>query len=578
MRTVLTPRRYLAVWVPDWPIHAFLREVHAANQQRQRLSGSPQNKQSAHTTPLTHRDHFALIHQHSVVAASPAARSAGVAAGMREAEAQSLCPQLQLFPYEAERDAREFYSVVHALYDCIPNIQPVHPGLMVVPGRGPKRYYGSETAAAQTVQQRLQQLGLPAQVGCADGHFTACQAAFVGADAALSGVEIVPPEQSATFLSSLPVSCAAGAELTNLLTSMGIRTLGDFANLPEQAVRERCGTPGLVAWHHAHGHDVSETAASPTEKNGAARALFDARIRQECVTEVFFDSPALSAEELAFGSSAAADEFIAALQAHRLVCTTLRISLVDSTGATHDRSWQHPEYFSAADVIGRLRWQAAASQAHPSKPKTHAGADTDYELPAWNGFIQVRFSVEAWDYAVKHEPELWTPAVSARLYHQLSRIQATLGYEAVLTLSVQGGRLLHERSHAQPWGAAAATQPQNQDQAQHSTHTSLPWPGSLPDPHPTIVFSPPKQVDLFGRDHHPVNIDGDDLLAQRPTMLQIGAHAPQTILHWSAPWPIRERWWEGVPATHRLQVTLEDGVAWLLLHRNGCWYAEGRYD
>ena len=77
----------------------------------------------------------------------------------------------------------------------------------------------------------------------------------------------------------------------------------------------------------------------------------------------------------------------------------------------------------------------------------------------------------------------------------------------------------------------------------------------------------------------PIMIDAEDLLSTVPARLRVDRTGKALrVLAWSAPWPIHERWWRGTPERTRLQVLCDRGEARLLLHQNGRWYAEGRYD
>ena len=106
-----------------------------------------------------------------------------------------------------------------------------------------------------------------------------------------------------------------------------------------------------------------------------------------------------------------------------------------------------------------------------------------------------------------------------------------------------------------------------------------PWPGSLPDPLPSSVFTEPKPVQLLTRDGSPVALDERDQLRGVPTQLRDGDDR-RTVIGWAGPWPIDERNWD--PARHRkasrFQVVDGAGTAWLLVVQGGRWWAEGRYD
>ena len=75
----MTPlERTLVFWVPDWPIHAHLRDQEAEEQPQERVSPA----QAADPPPTNDRAiaPIALIAQHRVVACSPAACNAACGA------------------------------------------------------------------------------------------------------------------------------------------------------------------------------------------------------------------------------------------------------------------------------------------------------------------------------------------------------------------------------------------------------------------------------------------------------------------------------------------------------------------
>ncbi len=83
----------------------------------------------------------------------------------------------------------------------------------------------------------------PAEVGIADGLFAAVLAARRG--------EVVPAGGTPAFLAPLPVGILGQPDLAELLDRLGIRTLGEFAALPDADILGRFGADG------AHGHRVA---------------------------------------------------------------------------------------------------------------------------------------------------------------------------------------------------------------------------------------------------------------------------------------------------------------------------------
>src|ERR1700738_3825368 len=160
-----------------------------------------------------------------VIACSATARAAGVRRGLRRREAAARCPQLHIATADADRDARFFEGVVAAVEDLVPRAEVLRPGLLVLPGRGAARFFGSEQQVAERLIDAVAAAGAECQWGIADGLSTAVFAARAG--------RVVEPGGDARFLSALSIRQLATEpslsgpgrdELTDLLWRRGVRT------------------------------------------------------------------------------------------------------------------------------------------------------------------------------------------------------------------------------------------------------------------------------------------------------------------------------------------------------------------
>lgn len=527
--TAASMPRVMVLWVPDWPVHAHLIE-------------HGMRPADAAVRPI------ALVSRHRVIACSAAARAEGVRPGIREREAQARCPELELCAHLPELDERRFSPVLAALEQLIPGVDPIRPGLVAMRARGPARYYGDEWQAAQAILRLAAEFELPdVRVGIADGRFAAEQAArATPADPGVevsAGIRLVRSEATPAFLAPLPVSRAAGTEFGEALRGLGIHTLGALVALPEAAVRERFGTEGVTAFRRASGAGRSgEPEVRPRDPE------------RELAVELALEPPLDAAEQLAFACAALSERLVSGLAREGLVCTALRVELVDDIDVHHERVWSHPQRFTAFDVVNRVRWQAASMPRDPER--------------TGSGIALVRLVPAHIDRAAAHEPGLWSDEPDERVHHHLSRIQGLLGPAGVGTARLAGGRLLSERQRFVPWNTEA---PQ--------ASPSGPWPGALPGPHPTEVFPDPVPAILVDPRGEPVGIDADALLTASPARLEVQEHRIRAPVEgWSTPWEIRARWWRGSPLRHRLQIQLADGDAWILIRQSGRWFAEARYD
>ncbi|GAA1465484.1 DNA polymerase Y family protein [Microbacterium thalassium] len=558
MSFATAPERSLVLWLPDWPVTAYLREKGSAGDAR---------------API------AVVERNLVAACSPAARAEGVRAGQRRRDAQARCPRLTVVPADPARDHRAFAPVISRIEQLAPGVQPVQPGLCALRARGPARYYGGEDHAARTILAALAEDGLAGvRAAVADGPFTAEQAAMF-ATSPSEPVFTVPAGGAAGFLAPLSVAAldassllgggeprtgssartrsgstgsrkgapagadAAAGDLVSLLARLGVQTLGQFAAMDPERVRERFGDRGVRLHALAAGRD-----SQPVRPRTPPPELH---------REIAFEPPLELADQVAFGMRIAAEEFIAGIGAVDLVCTELRVELTGDRGERSERVWLHPASFDAAAVVDRVRWQLA-EEAEGLR----------------SGVALVRISPEAVDEASHHAPALFGSGPEERVHHALSRVQAMLGHRGVLTPDVGGGRWLAERQVLVPWG-----------DRHEKGHTGLaaerarPWPGSLPDPLPATVFTPQRPVEVTSQGGYAVDVDERGMLSAVPAQLGLGDRIRE-IASWAGPWPVDERGWDPARArrAHRFQVVDDEGTAWLLVCEAGAWAAEATYD
>nr|WP_254069219.1 DNA polymerase Y family protein [Herbiconiux sp. VKM Ac-2851] len=582
----------MVLWCPDWPVAA-----------------------TAEVEGLTLDDPIAVIEKGLVYACSEGARADGVRRGLRLREAQARSPRLRDFPYDPVHVNRAFEPLISALEEMSPNVQVMRAGSCALRARGPKRFYGSEHAAALAFLERFAELGVTeARVGVADGLFAAEQAARLpGVDL----IRIVPEGASPEFLARLPLQLLAEEELCALLWRLGIRTLGDFARLPAEDVRSRFGEPGARAHERASGTDPRRVIPRvPPEVRESVNA---------------FEPPLERIDQITFSIRAEADRFVGDLAAARLVCTELRIEIATERGEVRERTWLHPRWFGASDVVDRVRWQL------------QGGSTIESTLSA--PVVRVRLTAETVDDSARHETGLWGTGSEERIHHGLSRVQSIVGHEGVLTASIGGGRSPRERQLLVPWGdrpatpaapgRTAPTMPRTAPAAVAAPSTRLalagaeamigfpapgttgtagstgatgrsasvrpasaggrrrgpkssagaevaPWPGSLPPPLPTTVFEHRRQVLLVTGRNELVDVDDSGELVGVPARFSpdVSGRSLRPVQAWAGPWPVSERWWDSRKARRvdRLQLVDADGVAWLLALDRHLWWAEARYD
>jgi protein ImuB len=509
--------RTMALWCPDWPITALATDL-----------------------KLDPGAAIAVIDRGIVFACSERAREEGVRRGLRVREAQARCPGLTVAPYDPVLDARIFEPIVTAVEDLMPGVQVLRPGTCMLRARGPARFYSGEGRAAEALLFCLESLGVAsARIGIADGPFAAEQAAR---SSGAARVRIIEPGESAEFLAPSPVSVLDDPSLATLLRRLGIHTLGAFAELPALDVLGRFGQAGAQAHALACGQDYRRVVPRTPPSH------FDLGID--------FEPPLDRIDSLAFGVRSTVDEFLERLGDAGLVCTELGVEIRTDAGEESSRTWQHPRWFTASDIVDRVRWQLGGSEGLSSPVN------------------RVHLIPERVDSAGNHEAGLWGGGPDESIHHGLSRVQGVLGHEAVTTAVVAGGRSLTDRAVFVAWGDRAPA-----DRIPVGASGGRTWPGSLPPPAPSSVFAEPLPVTVLGRTGAPVDVDARGMLTDEPVVFSPGGR-PQQIAAWAGPWPVEERWWDAQAARSfsRFQVVDADGMAWLLVLEGSSWWAEARYD
>jgi protein ImuB len=223
---------------------------------------------------------------------SLAAEAFGVHPGMRLGEALARCPQLTLVPPDPAGVADLWERLLVRLESVGAAVEPERPGLVCFDARGLLRLHGGIEGVLRVSRSALR---MPARFGVAPSRFSAVAAATRartrrpeivggagGGGGASAHVRAGGPggvgahggsgdpggsegrELARAYLAPLPVSLLRArpslAALPEALERLGIRTLGELADVPAAALADRFGKPGLLAYELARGGD---SALSP---------------------------------------------------------------------------------------------------------------------------------------------------------------------------------------------------------------------------------------------------------------------------------------------------------------------------
>ena len=241
------------------------------------------------------------------------------------------------------------------------------------------------------------------------------------------------------------------------------------------------------------------------------------QVPPELTRTLDFEPPVDRVDQVAFAVRSVADELIERLTEIGLVCTTLRVEVGTESGRIHEREWLHPRWFTATDVVDRVRWQLQGSGT----------ATSDLTSPV----IRIRLVPEQVDPVGAHADGLWGGGPDERIHRALSRVQSMLGHGAVVSVVIGGGRDFAERQTLIPWG----------DRPVPARPPDQPWPGAITALAPTTVFTDPLPAQVYGDDGAQVSVTArGDLSAVRPPSASPPAAASPTATNFtrSSPGPV----------------------------------------
>src|SRR5437870_5175986 len=190
-----------------------------------------------------------------VCAASYEARPFGVHSALPISSARRLCPQAIYLPVRMKHYAEIGRHVREILLSFTPLVEPLSLDEAFLDVRGCEGLFGPAEAMARQIKQRIRaETDLVASVGVAPNKFLAKLASDHGKP---DGLVILPAECVADFLAPLPVGrlWGVGAKGERRLHALGLRTVGQLAQLPESVLVDHFGDVGAHLWRLAHGLD-----------------------------------------------------------------------------------------------------------------------------------------------------------------------------------------------------------------------------------------------------------------------------------------------------------------------------------
>lgn len=185
---------------------------------------------------------------------SGAAEAFGVSVGMPLGEALARCPGLELVPADPLVVAETWERVACALEGIGAALEPAREGLAYFEADGLRGLHGSDT---HTISAARRVLNRPVRVGAAPTRFCAMAAAL---GTSTRRTRIVQMQAALSYLAARPVDLLGFREDTAVLVKplqrLGVRTLGELRKLGRDALADRFGQSGPLAYRLAGGEDT----------------------------------------------------------------------------------------------------------------------------------------------------------------------------------------------------------------------------------------------------------------------------------------------------------------------------------
>jgi len=210
---------------------------------------------------------------------SPSARRVGVRPGMTVSQAIGLCSMLRLCEPDPVFYEEQFARLLTALGRVSPVVEPAELGRAFVGTDGLEGLFGGIEGIIEAVKGvvggewfaplKSESRSAPSgpthhspRLGCGKGKFLA----WIAATRAKPGeCVIVKPADESAFLAGQPLAALPlDADTYRRLRLLGLRTLGDLAALPEDAVTAQFGDAGRRLWRLAAGRTAEPVIGRPT--------------------------------------------------------------------------------------------------------------------------------------------------------------------------------------------------------------------------------------------------------------------------------------------------------------------------
>lgn len=444
-----------------------------------------------------------------VLEVNAAAKRSGARPGMTLLQAQAAAHEVSALVHDPVRTAHVWEDMLDALDAVTPLVDDAAEGLAFLWMQG---VAGTPREWMQRARAALAGFDLPVRLSVAANKFAARAAALVADET------ICAPGEERALLAPLGVDVLdMEADTVARLELLGVKTLGDLANLPHGPFVRRFGSRAAV-WHrNAQGVDATPFLPRPHHLEIEAQLAGEGAAESE--EQIYFALRILTGrvhEDLARAGKRAGVLLL------RLECENADVHAIEIRIAqpTADRNMLFD--LARAKVEGRTfespvtgLWLQATQLEDGGVPATlFAGSDPDPAV--------VELAIARLEAALAHVPQRANVLPATRL-------EAQFAYE--------------------------------------------PFAG-MPPPLPAGVSALPAcavpQMRLL-------NVREIDVRVLKAAPAFVGS-PPQAVLDFAGPWRVEETWFERPVARDEYDVLLEDGALYRIFRQGARWYLRGTYD
>jgi DNA polymerase-4 len=282
-----------------------------------------------------------------VLSATYEARAFGVRSAMPVTRARRLCPEAIFIPPRHKLYGEVSKEVMAVFRNVTPEVEPLSLDEAFLDVGGAVRRLGPPAAIGALIREQVsEQQGITCSVGVAPVKFVA---KIASTRCKPDGLLVVPADGVLDFLRPLPVGAlwGVGEKAETVLARLGLRTIGDIADIPLETLRRELGVAAGTHLHElAWGRDERAVQPHREEKSVGAEETFETDI----------DDPEVIRRELLRLS----DRTARALRAADCVARTVTVKLRLASFKTLTRSKTLPE---ATDVARDIYATACALYA-----------------------------------------------------------------------------------------------------------------------------------------------------------------------------------------------------------------------